>query len=212
MKILKYVSLLIACCVAFVALSLPGFAANDDPYDGDSMYDIPTGSSEDPYNQNVVESEAPVESTAPEADPVEDPDPVVSEEVTDDIQTSGEEELPVDDSGSSGDTAGTDDTGNEDVPVIQVDTVSGTPTVYNVTNTETVSRTPLMDAITALFGDYQPRTYTVTTYLNDGTVVESEEIVPGLAGLDYNWLAGVTVFVLSLFCIFRMIGGLSKWK
>lgn len=212
MKVLKYISLLLACCVAFVALSLPGFASNDDPYDGDSYLDIPTGTEDDPYNQDVVESEAPVESAAPETDPVEDPDPVVSEEVPDDTETSGEEELPVDDPGSDGDSSGSDDTGTSDVPVVQVDTSGSAPTVYNIVETEAVSRSPLLDAITSLFGEYQPRTYIVTTYLEDGTAVESVEIVPGLAGLDYNWLAGVTVFMLSLFCIFRMIGGLSKWK
>lgn len=212
MKVLKYISLLLACCVAFVALSLPGFASNDDPYDGDSYLDIPTGTEDDPYNQDVVESEAPVESAAPETDPVEDPDPVVSEEVPDDTETSGEEELPVDDPGSDGDSSGSDDTGTSDVPVVQVDTSGSAPTVYNIVETEAVSRSPLLDAITSLFGEYQPRTYIVTTYLEDGTAVESAEIVPGLAGLDYNWLAGVTVFMLSLFCIFRMIGGLSKWK
>lgn len=205
-EILKYISLVLACCVALVALSLPGFASNDDPYDGDSYLDIPTGTEEDPYNQNVEES------TAPEPVVSEDPEPVESEEVTDDTQTSGEEELPVGDPGTYGDSSGSVDTGSEDVPVVQVDTSGSAPTVYNIVETETVSRSPLLDAITSLFGEYQPRTYIVTTYLEDGTAVESEEIVPGLAGLDYNWLAGVTVFMLSLFCIFRMIGGLSKWK
>ena len=85
---MKYVSLILACCVAIVALSLPGFASNDDPYDGDSMYDIPTGSEEDPYNQNVEDPE-PVAS--------EDPAPVESEVIPDDAQSSIEEELPADD-------------------------------------------------------------------------------------------------------------------
>lgn len=209
---MKYISLLLCCVVAFVALSLPAYAANDDPFDGDSWSDIPTGSDEDPYNQNVVASAPPEVVTTPEPTVSEDPDPVVSEEVTDDTETSGEAELPVDDSGTDSDPAGTDDTGTEDVPVIQVDTSSNVTSVYNVTVSDTVSRSPLLDAITALFGEYQPRTYTVTTYLEDGIAVESEEIVPGLAGLDYNWLAGVTIFMLSLFCIFRMIGGLSRWK
>ena len=208
---LKYISLILACCVALTVLSLPGFASNDDPYDGDSYLDIPTGTEEDPYNQNAEESAVPEVSEDPDPVVSEDPELAASEEVTDDTQTSEEEELPVDDTGSSGDAAGTDDTGTEVVPVVEVDT-SGASTVYNITQTETVSRSPLLDAITALFGDYQPRTYTVTTYLEDGTAVESEEIVPGLAGLDYHWLAGVVIFMLSLFCIFRMIGGLSKWK
>ena len=200
---MKYVSLILACCVAIVALSLPGFASNDDPYDGDSMYDIPTGSEEDPYNQNVEDPE-PVAS--------EDPAPVESEVIPDDTQSPVEEELPADDGDSAADPVVPDDTGSTDVPVVQVDTSVGSPTVYNINQTEAVSRSPLLDVITSLFGEYQPRIYQVTTYLEDGTAVQSEEIVPGLAGLDYNWLAGVALFVMSLYCIFRMIGGLAKWK
>lgn len=190
---MKYVSLILACCVAIVALSLPGFASsNDDPYDGDSMYDIPTGSEEDPYNQNV-----------------EDPEPVESEVIPDDTQSPVEEELPADDGDSAADPVVPDDTGTE-VSVIEVDSVL--PVIYDVVPVEVTSRSSLMDAIVDIFGVYRPRTYQVSTYLEDGTVISSEELVPGLAGVDWEWIAGVGVFCMSLYCIFRMIGGMFKWK
>ena len=66
------------------------------------------------------------------------------------------------------------------------------------------------DTVEALFGPYTPRTQTVTEYLADGSVVESQQIVPGLAGLDYPWLASVTFFGLLMFCFFKMLGGLLK--
>lgn len=206
---MKYISLLLCCALAFVVLSLPAMAANDDPYDGDSMFDIPTGSDEDPYNQNVEDPEPEVsEDPAPEVSEV--PDTSVEEEVTDVPETSVEEEVPSSDGDSSTGSSDSGDTGTQ-VPVVQIDQ-SSFPAVYNVIETETVSRSPLLDAVTALFGNYQPRTYMVTTYLDDGSVVESEEIVPGLAGLDYEWLTGAALFLMALYCIFRMIGGLSKWK
>ena len=206
---MKYISLLLCCALAFVALSLPAFAANDDPYDGDSMYDIPTGSDEDPYNQNVEDPEPEVsEDPAPEVSEV--PDTSVEEEVTDVPETPVEEEVSSSDGDSSTGSSDSTDTGTQ-IPVVQIDQ-SSFPAVYNVIETETVSRSPLLDAVTALFGNYQPRTYMVTTYLDDGSVVESEEIVPGLAGLDYEWLTGAALFLMALYCIFRMIGGLSKWK
>lgn len=70
----------------------------------------------------------------------------------------------------------------------------------------------LGSAVLGLFGSYTPETYTVTTYLPDGSAVTSTEIVPGLAGLDYEWIAGAVLFTLALYCIFRMIGGLLKWN
>lgn len=74
------------------------------------------------------------------------------------------------------------------------------------------SYTSLVDAVNSLFGRYNPRTHVVTTYLSDGTTVETVEVLPGLAGLDYAWLASVLLFALALYCIFRMIGGLFRWK
>ena len=94
--------------------------------------------------------------------------------------------------------------------MIEVDSVL--PVIYDVVPVETVSRSSLMDAIVDIFGVYQPRTYQVSTYLEDGTVISSEELVPGLAGVDWEWMAGVGLFCMSLYCIFRMIGGIFKWK
>ena len=70
----------------------------------------------------------------------------------------------------------------------------------------------LGSAVLGLLGSYTPETYTVTTYFPDGSAVTSTEIVPGLAGLDYEWIAGAVLFTLALYCIFRMIGGLLKWN
>ncbi len=36
------------------------------------------------------------------------------------------------------------------------------------------------------------------------------EIVPGLAGLDWPWLAGTALFAIMLFCLFKLLGGI--WK
>ena len=68
----------------------------------------------------------------------------------------------------------------------------------------------LKETITDLIGTYTPRTQTVTEYLSDGSVIEYQQIVPGLAGLDYPWLAAATFFGLLLFCFFKILGGLIK--
>ena len=68
----------------------------------------------------------------------------------------------------------------------------------------------IVTTLKSLFGDYTPKTYNVTTYLSDGTVVQSTEIVSGIAGLDYEWLSSVALFSLVLYGLLRMIGGLLK--
>lgn len=61
-----------------------------------------------------------------------------------------------------------------------------------------------------LFGEYTPRTQTVTEYLSDGTSVTYQEYVPGVAGMDIPWLAAVGLFGLFCFCVLKLIGGVIK--
>lgn len=68
----------------------------------------------------------------------------------------------------------------------------------------------LAETIRSLFGTYTPRTQTVTTYYDGQPISTEEQIVPGLAGLDYEWLAGVGMFALVTFCLFRLLGGNLK--
>lgn len=86
---------------------------------------------------------------------------------------------------------------------------------YSVTTLdETASMAPsdsIPGVLTALFGEYTPRTQTVTQVLSDGSEVTYQQCVPGLAGLDWNWLASVGIFAMGLYCVFRAIGGCLKW-
>lgn len=62
----------------------------------------------------------------------------------------------------------------------------------------------------SLFGPYTPRMQTVTTYFNGEVVSTEEQVIPGIAGLDFEWLASVGLFSLMLWCLFRFLGGLVK--
>lgn len=61
-----------------------------------------------------------------------------------------------------------------------------------------------------LFGEYSPRTQTVTEIMSDGTAVTRQEIIPGLAGLDWVWLAEVLLFALVLWRLLCLVGGLFR--
>ena len=67
-----------------------------------------------------------------------------------------------------------------------------------------------VSALSNLFGPYTPRTQTVTTAQADGTVTEVQEPVPGLAGLDWEWLASVALFSVVLVCLFKIVGVVAK--
>lgn len=96
-------------------------------------------------------------------------------------------------------------------------------TVVNVmSSTEVVSRTveidpyvdgdsgALVSVVKTVFGDYQPRTQTVTEVRSDGSTVTYTETVDGFAGLDWYWLGGVLVFCIVLLSFFKFLGGIFK--
>ena len=123
-------------------------------------------------------------------------------------------------------TADTDSgniTVNVTVPAVEESPASPEPSAdaspsYPAYATRTLDDTSVSDdannmpgLLTSMFGTYSPRTQTVTEYLPDGSNVTYTEVVPGLAGLDWPWIASVALFAMSLYCVFRMIGGLFKW-
>lgn len=67
-------------------------------------------------------------------------------------------------------------------------------------------RTGLAATMADIFGTYTPLTYEVTTYAG-GTTYTTTEIVPGLAGMDWPYLCGVSLFAIMLFCLYKLIGG-----
>ena len=68
----------------------------------------------------------------------------------------------------------------------------------------------MRDVVVLVLGDYTPRTQTVTEYLSDGTEVTYTEVIPGLAGLDWEWIGGAALFALALFSLFKIVGVFLK--
>lgn len=68
----------------------------------------------------------------------------------------------------------------------------------------------LLAMVNSVFGDYQPRTQTVTETYPDGSSVTYTEVIDGLGGLDYYWLGGVLVFCIVLWSFFKFLGGIFK--
>lgn len=99
-----------------------------------------------------------------------------------------------------------------EVAPVTVVVEDNTPVVVVGTDSASAVRSAFTSVFTDIFGEYTPRMQTVTTYFADGSSVQSVEVVPGLAGLDWVWISAVALFCIVIFCIFRMIGGVVKWN
>lgn len=65
----------------------------------------------------------------------------------------------------------------------------------------------MYDIITEIFGTYQPVTYEV---YNSATDSYDVIVASGSAGVDWTYIGGIFLFGLTLFCVFKIIGGIIK--
>lgn len=84
--------------------------------------------------------------------------------------------------------------------------VTSTAAMYALDPEEQTMR----DVVILILGEYVPQMQTVTEYLSDGTEVTYTEVIPGVAGLDWNWIGGATLFTLALFSFFKIVGVVLK--
>lgn len=70
----------------------------------------------------------------------------------------------------------------------------------------------MKDLIIRLFGEYVPVTYDVVVPVSsDSSVVETySAVASGLAGVDWEWLAGVLLFAIVLYAFLRIVGVFFK--
>lgn len=73
----------------------------------------------------------------------------------------------------------------------------------------------MKELIISIFGEYEPITYEAISYYSaysssgDVTLEEVKNtVIPaGLAGCDWTYILGVIAFLIVLYCILRIIGG-----
>lgn len=68
----------------------------------------------------------------------------------------------------------------------------------------------LKAVIRSIFGEYTPNmTTTAVTETVDGEVITSliDTVADGTAGVDWEYISGVFLFGLMLFCLFKLLGG-----
>lgn len=96
-------------------------------------------------------------------------------------------------------------------PDVYVSVEDNTPAVFTVINEFGRStRSAFEEALVSIFGEYTPRTQTVIVLNADGSTAQYDQYVTGIAGLDWVWISGVSLFGMFLFCLMRLLGGAVK--
>ena len=102
--------------------------------------------------------------------------------------------------------------------LISEETVVETPTTYAVydmrsSGESTAVLSGLKALIVSIFGEYTPvTTSAAVTETVDGVTTTTliDVVASGAAGVDYAWLAGVALFAILLYCLFRIFGTVLK--
>lgn len=208
-----------------VSLAVPAFAEEDSgspsPDTSSSDTDSPSSSGDSSSiadssanNSSDADGESPADTSADIPDTAVSADATTSDEggVTVNVtiqQPSGDETVPEDTASPLEDIPAFVPDDSEDAAAYR------TFTVVSPNDDETVpssdGSSAMADVVVSVLGEYRRKTQTVTEMDSEGNVLAvSTEIVPGLAGLDYEWIAGAVLFALFLFSLMKLIGGLLK--
>ena len=233
----KSLSLLLALLL-LLALAVPALAEEtEDTEDIETSEesapdDMPSSSETDPAPAPEPEPDpAPAPDPEPEPDPVPtpDPDPVPEPDPLPDVdpepapvlpEPPAENPLPVEvppvdldipagPGGLDAPTYGVAETPAGDI-IIEEHSYTRTVDILDLPVSFNLDDLTMRSALTAIFGEYTPKTQTVSTYYDGQLLDTSTEYVPGLAGADMEWIAGVIVFTVLLYCLMKLLGGVFK--
>lgn len=117
------------------------------------------------------------------------------------------------------DTLPSDVLGPEDAAEALEDPGEASYPVYSVNDLRSADDPPvsplagLKALVVSIFGEYEPvmTTAAVTETVGEETTTTLvDTVASGAAGVDYEWLAGVFLFGILLFCLMRLLGGILK--
>ena len=102
----------------------------------------------------------------------------------------------------------------ESDPVLELG--NDTPMVYSVNDlrsdgSDASDLIGLKAVIRSIFGEYTPNmTTTAVTETVDGEVITSliDTVADGTAGVDWEYISGVFIFGIMLYCLFKLLGGI----
>lgn len=218
-----------------LALTVPALAeeteGDSDAETSESVSDDTPSSSETAPDPAPAPDHDPDPEPAPTPDPVPDPDPAPEPDPLPDVDPDPAPELPpevdaenqgpaesavLDTPGSSAGSGGLDAPAYDvtEAPnggvIIEEHSYTRTVDILGLPASFSLDDLTMRSALVAIFGEYTPKTQTVSTYYDGQLLDTSTEYVPGLAGMDMEWIAGVVVFTVLLYCLMKLLGGVFK--
>lgn len=155
------------------------------------------------YDAFKADYDSMVEALAPDPEPTPDPYPVEwpDEVIEDETSVTN----PVDEGVLENDTPDTGLELGEDTTMVYTlnDMRSSAPDGGGLVD-------GLKAVIRSLFGTYQPNMSTAAiTEIVDGETITTlvDVVADGAAGVDYEYLSGVLLFAILLFCMMKLLGG-----
>ena len=164
------------------------------------------------------EAAAPAEEPAVTEEPAEEPESSVPSVSADSTET--DKEVTVNVTIQQPETAASEETAPEDLVEDEAVTLEDGQSyrTFSITSPDVLETVQsddgtsvMADVVVQVLGEYQRKTQTVQELDSSGNVIAtSTEYVPGLAGLDYHWIAGAVLFTVFLLGIFKLLGGLMR--
>ena len=226
----KFLSLFLALLLVF-SLSIPALAVETGgDSDNSSEASVPDPEPSPVPSPEPVPAPEPVPEPVPSSpesdtpstpDTIPDIDPAPDPALPETPAESGENNVPVENPPVDVADPGVSSVGDSlgELPFDVTTTPSGDVIIEEHSYTRTVNildssffdDLPTMRSVlVSIFGEYQPKTQTVSTYYDGQLMESSTEYVPGIAGMDMEWIAGVIVFTVLLYCLMKLLGGMVK--
>lgn len=222
MKKFIVVALSLVFALSFSALATEGDTVGQ-PGTPDTVSPAPDDGVDDPSSSlevpPVEDPSVEVPENVPENDP-ETSSQVPESDVPDDEITGGE--LTDDENAENVPEAGNDvlsDILQESGGVFAVDVQSVPDPEYSVYDVRGSSAVDADDAsglkslIVSIFGEYTPVMSAIAVTEGTGDQVTTtiiDTVADGAAGVDWEWLSGVFLFGILLYCLMRMLGGIVR--
>ena len=67
----------------------------------------------------------------------------------------------------------------------------------------------MKNLVISIFGSYEP-VMTTEAHMVGDTLEELQVVAPGMAGVDWAWIAGVALFAIVLYSFLRLVGVLLR--
>lgn len=200
----KSLSLLLILLL-LLALTVPALAEETE---GDSDAEISESVSDDtPSSSETAPDPAPAPEPAPDPDPAPEGNAENQGPAENPPAVLDTPDVPAGSGGLDAPAYDVTEAPNGDI-IIEEHSYTRTVDIQDVSALDDLPT--MRSVVVSIFGVYTPKTQSVATYYDGQLMDSSTEYVPGIAGMDMEWIAGFVIFTVLLYCLMKLLGGIVK--